>query len=243
MPNLFTLEHELDGMQVRGAIVLGNTRAMIWDTLIYPEQMQAVLDICGNRELIIVYSHGDWDHVWGTCTLPYQKVIGHKRCKARFDDPDDVAKTLKDYQAKYSALINIHLVAPTETFEDRLELDLGSLTVELCHLPGHTLDGIVAFIPELGTLLVGDACETPLPLVYEDSPLSQWITALENWQKNPRVKTVIPSHGPTGNLDLVKNTTAYLKAVKDENPIVLPDLDEFYQAAHEKNKSIAPHLP
>ncbi len=244
LDKLYLLEHDLDGTKVRGAIVLGEKKALIWDTLIYPEGMRLILDICQNREIVVVYSHADWDHVWGTCALPYTEVIAHERCAARFADPSDVEKSLLDYQAKYpQALKGIELIAPTRTFKDKLSLDLGGLSADLSYLPGHTQDGIVAFIPELGVLLGGDALETPLPLIYEDSPLSSWINDLERWSQDTRVKTVIPSHGEIKGKALILYNVAYLKTMQAGKAFDLPyELDDFYKTAHARNQRVSPGL-
>lgn len=244
LSNVYLLEHDLDGTKVRGAIVLGNTKALVWDTLIYPEGMRVILDICEGRELIVVYSHADWDHVWGTCGLPYKEVVAHERCAARFADPDDVEKSLAEYQAKYpEELKGVELVAPTRTFKDHLTLDLGGLSAELFYLPGHTQDGIVAFIPELGVLLAGDALETPLPLIYEDSPLGRWISDLEKWSQDDRVKTVIPSHGEVKDNELILYNVAYLKAMRSGAAFEIPyELDDFYSSAHARNQKVSPTL-
>ncbi len=78
----------------------------------------------------------------------------------------------------------------------RATVELGSLTLELHHLPGHTPDTIVGFVPERGLLLMGDTAETPLPVVPPDSPLAAWIGGLERWEHDPRVRIVVPAHGP-----------------------------------------------
>jgi glyoxylase-like metal-dependent hydrolase (beta-lactamase superfamily II) len=117
------------------------------------------------------------------------------------------------------------------------------LSAELSYLPGHTQDGIVAFIPELGVLLGGDALETPVPLIYEDSPLSSWTRDLERWAQDTRVKTVIPSHGEIKDKALLLYNVAYLKAMQAGINFEIPyELDDFYKTAHARNQKISPGL-
>jgi glyoxylase-like metal-dependent hydrolase (beta-lactamase superfamily II) len=86
----------LDDYDVRGALILGDERAVVWDTLSRPGDMRPFLPLIGNRELVIVYSHADWDHIWGTAGLDYEgiTIVGHERCAERFanDVPIVLAK-------------------------------------------------------------------------------------------------------------------------------------------------------
>lgn len=225
---------------VRGALVLGATRAVVWDTLSHPRDMQDWLPLIGNRELVIVYSHADWDHVWGTAGLPYAasaSVIGHRACLGRFRNDADVARELRDRQRTEPGVWDdVRLVPPTTVFDDELTIDLGGLTLRLHHLPGHTVDCTVGLIPELGVLLAGDTVETPLPVVPADSPLPQWIAALARWADDPRVRTVVPAHGPIGGRDLLQRNVTYLGAVLDHTPWTpAGPLPPFYQTTHESN--------
>ena len=78
------------------------------------------------------------------------------------------------------------------TFNSRLFLDLGGVTLELRHLPGHTSDCIVGWIPEWGVLLGGDAIETPLPVVNSEALLGGWLSALQDLGGIARSQAVDP---------------------------------------------------
>jgi glyoxylase-like metal-dependent hydrolase (beta-lactamase superfamily II) len=57
------------------------------------------------------------------------------------------------------------LTPPSVLFEQRLAIDGGDLTLELFATPGHQPDHISVYIPEIRTLLPGDAAELPFPFV------------------------------------------------------------------------------
>ena len=175
------------GMSVRGAVILTDTHALIFDTLVFPKDMTEIQTLCGARKITVVYSHADWDHVWGTCALNYKEVIAQENCAERFKDPKDVTETLKNYQEKHpEELADIKLIAPTRTFKDTLKLELGDMTLELAHLAGHTSDCLVMFVPLEGVLFGGDTLENPMPIIYEDSPLRSWINKLSTSQLSLR---------------------------------------------------------
>ena len=71
---IWLTEVELDGYQVRGALILGEKGAVLVDTLSHPRDMAPLLPLIQGRELTIVYTHADWDHIWGTGGLPWEEA-------------------------------------------------------------------------------------------------------------------------------------------------------------------------
>ena len=240
-PGLWLTELSLDEFDVRGALIVGDQRILIWDTLSHPRDMAAVSEFLeseglGDRELLVVYSHADWDHVWGTGgLLAGISIIAHASCRARFDD--DVPLYLAEYRRKTPGRWDeVTLVPPTITFADNLAIDLGGITVELSHLPGHTEDCLVAFVPEWGVLLAGDTVETPFPLLDEVLPIQPWIDRLAGWAERSDVETVIPCHGEIGGRELIEGNIAYLRGLLDGSAGTKTDEgDQFYQTSHVEN--------
>jgi len=236
-PNLWLTELQLDDFAVRGAVIMGRDRVLIWDTLSHPRDMQPILPLLAGRNVIIVYSHADWDHIWGTAGLPLTNatIVGHYQCLRRFSA--DVPVMLRDkQQTQPTEWAEVKLIPPTMTFETELSLDLGDITVILRYLPGHTEDCIVAFIPEWGILLAGDTLETPLPLLESPDNLAAWVAALQRWQANPQLQLVIPSHGEIAGPELLQHNLTYLQALLEgHEPAISSELDDFYREAHQAN--------
>ena len=235
--NIWSTRVALGEYDVRGALVLGDRTALVWDTLARPRDMRTYLPFIGSRELVIVYSHADWDHIWGTAGLPHAgvRIIAHDRGRERFDTdvPVTLAEKLRDEPGRWD---DVTLVPPTETFSGELSVDLGGVTVVLSHLPGHTRDCIVGFVPERGLLLAGDTVETPCPVVPADAPLEEWIAALRRWEADERVRSVIPAHGPIGGREILTRNVAYLEALRSGQPIEPSGaLTPFYRETHAKN--------
>jgi len=230
-------EVALGEYDVRGVLVVGDERALVWDTLSHPRDMSRYPPLIGDRELVIAYSHADWDHIWGTAGLPHQGavVLGHRSCLTRC--VGDVPVTLREKQAAEPvAWDDVRIVAPNRVFDGETSVELGSMTVTLHHLPGHTRDSIVAFIPERGLLLMGDAAETPFPVVPEGSPLAKWIAGLQRWEGDARVRTVVPAHGAIGGREILRRNILYLQGLRDGNPVEATDpLSDFYRHTHESN--------
>jgi len=239
-PGLFLTELQLPDFAVRGAIITGAQHTVIWDSLSHPRDMQPVENLLAQKNWALVYSHADWDHVWGTCGLPHhgKPIIGHVDCLARFaqEVPLELNEKKKLQPGQWDEVV---LIPPTQTFTQEFSLDLGGLTLTLHHLPGHTRDCIVGFIPEWGVLLAGDTVETPLPVINADSPAETWIAELEKWEQNDRVQHVIPSHGRIGGRELLRQNIVYLQNLQNGVPVNFSEkLDDFYRETHLNNLTL-----
>lgn len=240
-PNLHVLEVAQPDFTVRSAAVIGERYAVIWDTLTSAEDMMAFEPVIGTKPFHVIYSHADWDHIWGTngFSRPPLSIIGHQSCLRRFDQ--DVAQTLGDMQlAEPGKWDDIALTPPNLVFSSRMSLDLGGITLDLRHLPGHSPDSIVGWIPQWGVLLGGDAIETPLPVVHHPALLATWLDDLETWANNNDIKRAISSHGSINGRESLDSTVDYLRRLVAGDDIEFEtELDDFYRSAHQKNVEMA----
>ena len=240
-PNLWLTELNLDDFDVRGAVIVGENRVMVWDTLSHPRDMHPVRLLAGDKPIDVVYSHADWDHCWGTAGLYADAIIGHEACAKRFQNGEVAARLAEKKVEEPEQWDAVRLVAPTLTFTQLLTVDLGGVVVELHHLPGHTEDCLVAWIPQWGVLLAGDTIETPLPYFNVESAklLPQWISALEGWGSTARMNVVVPAHGEVGDRSLIKHTVSYLQDVQaGKTPVVPDEMTTFYSETHAKNQAL-----
>lgn len=240
-PGLWSIETPVEDFQVRGCVVAGSERAVVWDTLARPEDMHGVGDLIDSRPFSVVYSHADWDHVWGTGGLPgtWEQVIAHDDCenRMRHELPVILEEKRKTSPGCYD---EVRIVPPTRTFNSVSILDLGGITLELSHLPGHTPDSVVGYIPEWRILLAGDAVETPVPFLNPGGAFEAWATALEAWaerlQEGPDPAFVIPAHGRMGGSDILLENSTYLRALlAGETPRSRDDWPLFYRQTHASN--------
>ncbi|MCY4537032.1 MAG: MBL fold metallo-hydrolase [Chloroflexi bacterium] len=240
-PNLHVLEVTRPEFTVRSVAVVGERHAVVWDTLTGAEDMTAFEPAIGAKPFHVVYSHADWDHIWGTngFSRPPLDIIGHRACLRRFDE--EAAKTLYDMQlAEPGNWDDIELIPPNLVFGSRMSLDLGGITLDMHHLPGHSRDCIVGWIPEWGVLLGGDAIETPLPIVHDPGSLATWLDSLETWANMGDLKRAIAAHGSIKGRESLDSTVDYLRRLIAGDDIEFAsELDDFYRGAHEKNLELA----
>lgn len=239
-PNLWIVDVTLLEYSVRGAVIVGEKEAVVWDTLSHPNDMAGIDSIVGDKPYHVIYSHADWDHIWGTAGLrgQPQSIIGQTHCLERFslDVPETLAKMQEE---QVGDLDDVKLIPPTKTFDQYMTLDLGGVTLELHHLPGHTPDCIVGWLPELGILLGGDVMETPLPVLEEGSDIDYWLELLINWSEGEAINRTIPAHGTTEGCVCLDSTIIYLSKLFNGGDMpISDDWDDFYIETHLKNLKI-----
>lgn len=240
-PGLWLTELVLDDFDVRGAVIVGDKRVMVWDTLSHPYDMRPITALAADKPIDVVYSHADWDHCWGTAGLKTDIVIGHEKCAERFRN-GDVARRLNEKKVEQPGQWDaVKLIPPTVSFIQTMIMDLGGVQVELHYLPGHTEDCLVAWIPQWGVLLAGDTIETPLPYFNTESValLPQWISGLEGWGSTARMNVVVPAHGDVGDRALITSTLNYLRDLQaGKIPPILSEMSTFYTETHAKNQAL-----
>lgn len=217
LSGIWTLTRPLGDIDVRSTLVLGERTALVFDTLLHPSDMTPFAGLVGERELVTVYSHADWDHIWGTAGLPGRggSVVGHASCARRFaiEAPATLAEKRGSQPREYD---DVRLVPPATLFESFTAIDVGPWSVELHHTPGHTPDSIVAWIPAAGVLLGGDAFENPAPFVNDREDIAAWMTGLRRWADEPGLKAAVPAHGEISDRTLLERNIAFLHAESDE---------------------------
>ncbi len=210
---------DFNGMEVDAYVIITNRYLVVCDTMLCPEDaaamMQMVQGESGGREVLVVNSHADWDHVWGNGYFTGEHavpIIAHEHSLIR-GQSDDARKELEDYQQRYPIFRSVVLVPATITFRHGLTIHGGDLTIELIPAPGHHLDHIVAWIPQLRLLLAFDAVEMPLPIIEEAAAVPLMFSSLERLIAL-QPQRVLCSHGKTTSPELVKENLAYLREIE-----------------------------
>jgi glyoxylase-like metal-dependent hydrolase (beta-lactamase superfamily II) len=120
----------------------------------------------------------------------------------------------------------------------------------LLHTPGHRPDHLALYIPELATLLPGDAVETPFALLDEADPvqdLKQMRATLRRFLDLP-IEWLLPNHAPPqpgsrlvrANLDYYERLGALaaqsesLEKLQESFPYSGPSDQEFYVKDHQR---------
>jgi cyclase len=171
--------------------------------------LDTVVDIAGEVPRALVNTHHHGDHTNGNCLLPFATVIGHTRCRDEMLRsgvlrPDGIWEPV-EWGALQSA-------PPFVTFEQRLDVYVDDLKIELIHLTtaAHTTNDVVAWIPEHRVLFSGDLVfNGGTPFVVMGS-VSGSLEALDMvMELEPEV--IVPGHGAPGGIEIVDACGSYLR--------------------------------
>jgi glyoxylase-like metal-dependent hydrolase (beta-lactamase superfamily II) len=215
----FNMADEFEGMEVDAYVVISDRYVVVLDTLLCPEDaqrmMETVEDAHAGRTLLVVNSHADWDHAWGNAYFTGEQtapIIAQDYGLLRMQS-EEARTELAGYQGRYDIFRNVHLIAPTITFNQRLTIAGGDLTLELFSAPGHHHDHIAAWIPELRLLFAFDAVENPLPCLEDATGVAGMFATLESFLAL-QPQGLLCSHGKTTNPALISENLAYLREIE-----------------------------
>lgn len=160
--------------------------------------------------LINTHSHGD--HTHGNFMFwPGAAIIGHERCRREILAAGNAGQGLfpmVDFG-------NCPVTPPTVTFEDRLNVWVDDLKIELIFVgPAHTTNDVVAWIPDRKLLFTGDIIfngGTPFAL---GGSVGGWVDALAVIEALG-AETIVPGHGEVTGPGVIADVRAYLAFVLD----------------------------
>jgi glyoxylase-like metal-dependent hydrolase (beta-lactamase superfamily II) len=205
--------HELE---VDAYVVTTDRYLVIVDTYATPELALELVetiaaDLLG-RQLLVINTHADWDHFWGNSIFnangPYPAtIVGHEQMLTRLRE--GAVAELQNYQTENpTRYANVQLVEPHLTFSDRLSIQGGDLTLELIPTPGHTIDHVSIWIPELKLIIAADAIEHPIPEVGGENTIGDMRRSFELLQ-SLEAQYILPSHGGTCTPALLQRNINY----------------------------------
>jgi glyoxylase-like metal-dependent hydrolase (beta-lactamase superfamily II) len=187
-------------------IVVTERFVILVDTLFGPRLAHKLLDITKDyregRELLVVNTHADWDHAWGNqvfggaAPVVRAPIIGTQVCADRLRSAEAHARLAEMQANEGERFAGTILTAPDICFDQQLKIAGGDLTLELFPTPGHQPDHCSIWIPEIRTLLAGDAAEAPFPFAQNAAALPAIRSSLARMAAlNPQ--TVLYCHAPT----------------------------------------------
>jgi cyclase len=98
--------------------------------------------------------------------------------------------------------------APTLTFTDKIDIDLGNREVQVKYLGrGNTAGDAIVYLPKEKIIVAGDLLVEPLPFPYDGYP-SEWVETLHKMAQLDAT-TIVPGHGA------VMHDKVYLNLVAD----------------------------
>ena len=162
------------------------------------------------RTLVNTHHHGD--HTHGNYLVPGASIVGHELCRQTVIDTG-----LHTLHPLFPNVVwgDLELAPPFITFQDRLDLFVDNLKLELHYLgPAHTTNDVVAWLPERRLLFTGDLVfNGGTPFVAMGS-ISGSLAAVDRLREFD-AEIIVPGHGPVCGPEVIDDIEAYLRFVQD----------------------------
>ncbi|GJM39868.1 MAG: hypothetical protein DHS20C20_01500 [Ardenticatenaceae bacterium] len=211
--------------QVTAGAILTKEGVILIDTLFFPEETKAIKEFLEDRQGLkiryVINTHYHADHTQGTYLFPEAQIVSHAMCRQLLDN---VGRSgLKEAQAHNPDLEEVKIILPELVFrEGVLNLYLGGKTLQLHHMPGHSLDLIGVYVTNNQILFASDN-SMPVPTIFDGS----YFALVNSMQKMLDLEpdTIVQGHGEVilrGEVkSVIQNDLDYLIKIKEEVSAVL----------------------
>ena len=203
------------GLNNTGFIV-GRDSVAVIDTCFPEVRTRAFLQALGGvtrlplQTLVNTHHHGD--HTHGNYLLHNATIIAHKLCREMV-----IETGLRKLHPLFPSVEwgHLELSPPTVTFEDRLDIYVDDLAMELIFVgPAHTTNDIIGWIPERKVLFSGDLIFNQGTPFAAMGSIAGWLRALERL-RGLGAETIVPGHGPVCGPEVIDDMAAYLRFIQE----------------------------
>ena len=167
----------------------------------------------------IIATHHHFDHIIGINSLGKRVIMQEKAFEEMLEEDANLrevmAKELPGITEKNSNFILTEPYIPPEiTFSEKLTINLGNLTLELYHIPGHTKGSLCVYVVEEKVLIPGDTITSGMPPFMGHGDISKWINTLK-WMKDIDAEIIVPGHGEICSKDEINRVLEYLASIRN----------------------------
>lgn len=228
--------------QTTSAIVESKEAVILTDPTWLPHEIEEIKlyinERLGKRQLYIIYTHSDFDHIIGAGAFPDATVIASEAFE---NNPrkKDIIKEIHNFDQEYYLERKYEAEYPTVDKvikEDREKLVLTDMTLTFYKAPGHTEDGLFTVIEPLGLFLSGDyLSDVEFPFIT--SSYRDYVTTVDKarWILDHKdIRIHVPGHGSVTESkkeirDRLTFSEEYLKRLGEKDSTLEEELKVSFQ--------------
>lgn len=155
----------------------------------------------GDRQLYILYTHSDFDHILGSGAFPGATVIATEQL-SNHPNKDKVMQQIEQFDQTYYLERTYTPVYPSvdvAVSHNGQTLSLGNVTLTFYLAPGHTNDCLFTVVEPYGIFLSGDyLSDVEFPFIFSDyNDYVATIHTAKNIMSKHQIQAHIPGHGTT----------------------------------------------
>ncbi len=165
-----------------------------------------LIDESPKRELLLLFTHSDYDHILGYGAFPQAKVFASSHF-VQNKDKGEVLKQITDWDDEYYIQRDYIIQYPQIDFlvtEDGQEFSIGDTSIHCYFAPGHTRDSLFTTV-EMSDTKGGDYCiflagdylsNVEFPFIYDSSEAyNDTLSKVDDLLAKHRINLMIPGHG------------------------------------------------
>jgi len=218
-------------------LIVSRGESLLVDTLFDLPLTRDMLDAMKSAEPrstaqidVLVNTHANADHVNGNELVVGARIVASRAAaeEMRGDSPERLAQLMRAagemgqvgrwYRQSFGSFDfeGITQTCPQETFESRMDIQVGDKAVELITVgPAHTKGDTLVYVPGDRTVFTGDILFVDgHPIIWE-GPVQNWIDACLLIEEMD-VETVVPGHGPITDKRAARALGEYFVYIRDE---------------------------
>lgn len=244
--------------QTTSAIIESEEAMILTDPTWLPHEIEEIKQYINerivNRQLYIIYTHSDFDHIIGSGAFPGATVIASETFQNNARK-EEIVKEIHDFDQEYYLYRTYAPEYPTVDRvikEDREKLVLSDMTLIFYKAPGHTEDGLFTVVEPLGLFLSGDYfSDVEFPFI--SSSYQDYVTTVDKARwiiGRYDIHIHVPGHGSVSEekeelLKRIAFSEDYLKRLGEKDSTLEQELKESFQFfegmkdSHQKNIEMA----
>ncbi|MFX1570591.1 MAG: MBL fold metallo-hydrolase [Promethearchaeota archaeon] len=179
-------------------LVIGSHSALLIDTGCGLFPLKPIIDnLIDDKQLLVINTHSHFDHIGGNCE--FDKVLIHKKERRQISKPRDISffqdsskDIIKNYEKKNYSLSPVKEIQPVNDGEI---IDLGNISIEIIHTPGHS-PGCISLLTNKNELFTGDTAHYGMMYLTKRTfpDILSSIRKLQDLFVNSKNIEIYPSH-------------------------------------------------
>ena len=211
--------------EVISFLIKGNDAALLFDTGAGIGSMKKLVDELWDKELIVVNSHGHFDHIEGNYEFEMVNILDHPNTIMCLEQGLDAAAYAKEYAPEtfsiYSPVQSIEMVhhrCNYQTFEVGHLFYLGNRHLKVILTPGHTKDSIMLVDETYRLLFTGDTLYPATLYSFGEEAIDIYANTMKKLASEYRNYTLVCSHNePLRSGVMLEKAAKAFAEIIDEN--------------------------
>lgn len=203
-----------------------------------PDEVQDIRDyvdnIQGDRQVYLLFTHSDWDHILGYGAFQDAIVIASKNF-IETTGKEQIIEQIKSFDDEYYVDRHYPITYPKVDIvidQDGQILEIGETNLTFYQAEGHTNDGIFAVVEPLGIWIAGDyLSDVEFPYVYYSSvKYEETMLKVEGILNKHQIHFLVPGHGhiTDSETEILKRQKSSLDYIHELRESIRGDLESYH---------------